>query len=191
MSYKTKLKIKKLLYEMLGFLTMMLILGISYISNKIFEMIIVISCFYLFRNMFDKQYHSKSLINCSLVSIVVFSILSHIVVDLSISILCSAILSFVTTDISYLVRDYIDNKILIKELKKNENKCLENLTEKEMIELFPKIKYDVIHLVYGYMHRENGITCIMYAYQNNISEATMYRYLKMIKENYERFLNKG
>lgn len=191
MSYKKKLRLKFFMYHLLGIVTLFTILIISWLSDRLFEMIVVVLGFYLFRSLFGKQYHSKSLLNCSFVSIVVFTIISNIVMEFSVSILCSIVLSFLVTYISYLVRDYIDDKILIKELRKTDSKCLENLTENEMIEMFPKIRYEVIHIVYGYLHRDVSITCSLYSYKNNISEATMYRYLKLIKSNYEKRLSRN
>ena len=137
-------------------------------------------CFFIFRGLFTKQYHSKSLLLCSAISLVVFTIVSFIEVKLSISILYSVVLSFTITTISYYVRDYLDRKeITIK------RKALENLTLEEMYELMPNIKRDIIEIVYGYLHKDKSLNAYGYARSKNISEPLVYKYLRKVKDEYE------
>ncbi|WP_281512266.1 accessory gene regulator B family protein [Mammaliicoccus vitulinus] len=188
-SYRNKLKLKKIFYWILSLLTFLLILVNAFIHERLIETTITAITFFVYRKMFDKQYHASSLILCSFISIIVFGFISHIEVSLSISILMSIILTFGLTSISYYIRDFIDTKILVaqyeKKLKELNTKRLEDYNEQELKQLFPKIHHDIIHIVYGYLHKPNDEKYAHYAYTNNISEATLYRYLKQVKEAYE------
>ena len=193
MSYKIKLKIKIFGYSLLGILTLITILTLSWFFDRFIEMILVIVCFYIFRPLFDKQYHSKTLIKCSIVSVIVFTIISNIVVEKSISILYAVTLSFFITLVSYYVKDYIDNTILLKQYEKKlselNTKSIYNLTEEEMYNILNKVRPEVIHIVYGYLHKPPNINAQIYAYNNNISEATLYRYVKIVRDSYVSLLS--
>ena len=190
MKYRNKLRLKLLGYSILGILTNALILVIAWLLEKEIEVAITMICFFIFRPLYEKQYHAKSLFRCSIVSIIVFTIVANIEVEKSISILLSVVLAFVITLISSYIKEFIENKILLNtyktKLESVKTKCLENLTEEEMIAFMPKIRKDVIHIVYGYLHRENKINAEIYAIQNNIGVATLYRYLKLVRDTYEK-----
>ena len=166
-----------------------MIIGFSILKSKAIETSVVILLFFIYRRMFEKQYHASSLYLCSFISIIVFIVIINIEVSLEISILMSVILTFTITLISYYVKDYLDTKVLVQKYKSKieryDIKCLENLTEEEMIELMPSIRYEILHIVYGYLHRAKTLTASGYAYRNSISEATLYRYLKQVKSKYE------
>lgn len=190
MKYRNKLRLKLLGYSILGILTNALILVIAWLLEREIEVAITMVCFFIFRPLYEKQYHAETLFRCSIISIIVFTIVANIEVEKSISILLSVILAFVITLISSYVKEFIENKILLKmyidKLESIKTKCLENLTEEEIIAFMPKIRKDVIHIVYGYLHRENKINAEIYAIQNNIGVATLYRYLKLVKDTYEK-----
>ena len=190
MKYQNKLKIKMLGYNILGFIILGIICLIAYFNSKLIETGITIILFYIYRRLFEKQYHASSLYLCGCISILVFIVVIHLEVSITISILFSVILTFIITLISYYIKDYLDNKILVKtyenKLKNINIKALENLTEEEMINLMPSLKYDVIHIVYEYLHRDKScLNASGFAYRNNISEATLYRYVKKVKDKYE------
>lgn len=190
MKYQNKLKLKMLGYNILGFIILGIICLIAYFNDKIIETGITIVLFYIYRKLFEKQYHASSLYLCGFISIIVFTIIIHLEVSITISILFSVVLTFIITLISYYIRDYLDNKILIKVYKKKLEsiniKALENLTEEEMIKLMPSLRYDVIHIVYEYLHRDKtSLNASGFAYRNGLSEATLYRYVKKVKNKYE------
>lgn len=188
MKLKNKIKLKEFYFQILGLLTLGIILGFAIWKNKAVETSITILLFFIYRRLFEKQYHASSLYLCSLISIIVFIVVIKLETNITISVLTSVMLTFVITLISYYVRDYFDNKILIKRYKEKleafSDKCLENLTEDEMIQRMPKVRYEIIHIVYGYLHRGTQ-NASLYAYKNNISEATLYRYVKQVKNKYE------
>ena len=190
MKYQHKLKLKMLGYNILGLIVLGIICLIAFLNEKLIETSITIVLFFIYRRLFEKQYHARSLFLCGVISIIVFTIIIQLEVSISISILFSVILTFIITLISYYVRDYLDNKILIKtyreKLESFNHKALENLTEDEMINLMSKISYEKIHLVYEYLHRNKAlITASGFVYKHNISERTLFRYVKEIKEKYE------
>lgn len=191
MKPKSRLKLLKLLYTGLGLLTVVLVLLIAYLNERLVETIFIIILFYIYRQFYDKQYHCRSLFMCSIVSIISFAIISRITLSLGISILYSVIITFCVTTISYLVKDYLETKVLCKEYHKRLEKLtlrstiLENATEQELLDATPNIRKEVVCLVYGYLHRPKGQLAASYAYNNYISEATLYRYLKLVKDTYE------
>ena len=189
MSYHLKLRLKFLWFNLLGFIILGTICTIAYFNNKLVETSITILLFYLFRNLFEKQYHASSLYLCGLISLIVFFVVVHLEINVATSILYSVILTFIITLLSYFVRDYIDNKLLVKKYEQKLNslnvKCIENLTEEELIYLMPKVSYETIHIVYGYLHKPKELNASGYAYRNSISERTLYRYINLVKSNYE------
>lgn len=189
MNLKTKIKIKYALYYILGIVTLGIILLIAYFYNRLIETCITIVIFYIYRGLFDKQYHSHSIYLCSIISILVFTVVINLEVNISISILSSVVITFILTLLSYYIRDYLDQKVLINTYRTKLNninvRCIENLTEEELISLMPGIRYGVLHIVYGYLHKPKELNANGYAYRNNISEATLYRYLKQVKTKYE------
>ena len=193
MSYQLRLKTKFLMYYLLGIATMVVIAFIAYLNNRLIETSITMVLFFVFKGLFDKQYHCKSLLMCSFVSIIVFTFVSLLELKLSISILASVVITFMINLISYYVRDYLDNRGEITNYKvkfnKMKSKRLEELTEAELLRLLPNIKKDTIHIVYGYIHRNKGITANEYAYKYNISEALMYKYLKQVKDEYKNLVS--
>lgn len=139
--YKIKLKLKLLSYNLLGFITILIILGIAYLNNRTIEMIFTIVLFYIFRSMYEKQYHSKSLMTCSLISIIVFYFISNLSMDIQSSILFSVILTYLMTTGSFYIRDYLDIKFPSKKKKNSNRKIIidilgqDNLSE-ECIEMY-------------------------------------------------------
>ena len=189
LNFKNKYKLKKMGYSLLSILTLLVILFNAWINGKLVEIIITIILFYIYRPMFEKQYHSSTLEKCSIVSIGVFIVVTRVSVDISVSLFLTVTTAFTMTAISYFVRDLLDYKILAEKYKKKlemfESKCLENLTEEELMKYMPNIRKEVIHIVYEYLHRDPKIKSDIFAYHNHISERTLFRYLKLVKNEYE------
>ena len=61
------------------------------------------------------------------------------------------------------------------------NKCCENYTLEELKILLPHIPYYKIEIAYKYWHRSKNTNAEIFAINNNISAATLYRYVKDIK----------
>lgn len=167
-----------------------MLMVLSFISNKLIETTIVMCLFYIFRARFEKQFHARSIFQCAIITSMVFSMVLVLELPLSLSLLFSVLFVFTLTMSSYYVRDYMDNLITIKDYEKRLNKFkkqkpLDNLSEDELFGLFPNIKYDTIHLVYLYLHRNREITANDFAIDNNISEQLIYKYLKQIKIAYK------
>lgn len=189
MKYKNKIKLKVFWFKTLGVLTLASILLISCLYDKLIETIVSIVFFYIFSPMFDKQFHSHSVYRCSFISITIYIILSRLTLRLGESVLCSMLLTFALTAGSFYFRDLLDKTVLLetyrKKLAKFEHKALENLSEVEMCEALPNVSYDIIKIVYKYLHRPKTISATAFAMRNYISEATLFRYLKKVKTAYE------
>lgn len=193
MSYQNRLRLKFAFYNILGMLILATILLIAYFYNKLIETSITIILFFIYRRLFEKQYHAKSLYLCGIISIIVFIIIIHLEVSLTLSILSSVILTFIITLISYYLRDYLDNDILVKNyekrLKTMNLKRLENLSEDEMYNLFPNIKYSELKIVYEYLHRPKGLGAEEFAYKHDLSAVSIYKYVKKVRDEYNKRLN--
>jgi hypothetical protein len=189
MKYKAKFKLKKFWYSILGILTIVAILILGLLQEKIFEMIISIICFYSFSPLFEKQYHSKSLYKCSGISIIIFFILNRITLNISSSILFTIVLTFALTSASYFIRDLLDKTVLLKyyteKAEQFKNIPLENASLDELKEKLVKLNYDIIEIVYGYLHRPKHIKAVGYARKCNIAVSTLYKYLKIVKNEWE------
>lgn len=119
--YKLKLKLKMYGYSLLGVSTLSLILLFAAFNNKLFEITATIIFFFIFRTRFEKQYHAKSLINCSIISLIVFMIVTLLTIKKSISILSIVVMTYYINTLSFYVRDYLDIKYP-KKKKKNTNR---------------------------------------------------------------------
>lgn len=165
------------------------ILIISILFNRAIEVTISIIAFHIFRRYDEKTYHAGTYIKCFCVSLISFSIVMKLSLPLQQSILFNIFAGYILSKIMYFIESYIDNKLLVKKYQEKLNNIktngLEDLTEEEMIFFMPTIRKDVIHIVYGYLHRPNNKTGQAYALENNICEATLYRYLKLVKNTYE------
>ena len=189
MKYSTKLKLKMFWYHLLGTLTILAIAVVGYLQDKLVEVVVSMICFHIFKHLFEKQSHSKSLYKCSGISIIVFIIMSRLTLSVNASMLCTVLLTFTLTAGSYYLRVLLDNTVLLETYKRKleqfEHKCLENLTELELQARLPEIPYEIIHIAYGYLHKPKTLTASGYAMKCHIGEATLYRYLKRVKTEYE------
>lgn len=59
-------------------------------------------------------------------------------------------------------------------------KCLENYSEEELKDLLPQISYEIINIVYGYLHR-GRMPVERYCEKQSISKSTLYRYILIVK----------
>lgn len=174
-----------MLYTLLGLLTLIAILFIAYINQKLIETSITIILFFIFRNLYIKQYHAKSLLLCALISVITFIFIILIELRLNTSILFSVLVAFLVTLVSYYVKDYLDNKEHINKIKELKQKSIYNLTLNEMCDLMPNINKEILDIVYGYLHKGRTITAYAYAMSKNISEPLIYKYVKKVKDTYK------
>ena len=175
-------------YRLFAFIVYGSILIIGILFNRAIEVTISIIAFHIFRRYDEKTYHASTYIKCFLTSMISFIIIMKLSLPLQQSILFQIFIGYILTKIMYFIEESIENKLLVKKYQEKidslNNKCLENLTEEEIIAFMPKIRKDVIHIVYGYLHRKNKINAEIYAIQNNIGVATLYRYLKLVRDTY-------
>jgi len=61
-------------------------------------------------------------------------------------------------------------------------KCFQNYTLEELKNLLPQIPYYKIEIVYEYWHKSRNTNAEIFAINHNISIATLYRYIKEIKQ---------
>ena len=189
MKYKSKWKLKLFWYQTFSIIVLIGILALGWIQGKLLETMTSVICFYIFRPLYEKQFHAKTVYKCNFISIIVFFIMSRLTFSVNASILCTILLTFTLTTVSYYIRVLFDKVILLETYKRKleqfEHKCLENLTELELQARLPDIPYEIIHIVYGYLHKPKTLTASGYAMKCHIGEATLYRYVKRVKTEYE------
>jgi hypothetical protein len=119
-------------------------------------------------------------------------VFSKLTLPINESVLVSIILTFILTYCSYVLKDLLDTKVLasqyakrIEQLEFPKRKALENLTKEELIEMLPHIRKDIIEIVYGYLHKPKTLNAVGYALRVSVSEATLYRYLKEVRNAYK------
>ena len=190
MKYRVKWKLKKYSIAItLSTLMLTTVFIVAYLNDRVIETLLSVLAYYLYRSFYEKQFHAKSLIQCSIISIIVLAIVSKIAMPLQISLFFTILIVFILTHGSYKLRDLIDKTLLVETYRKRleafEYKPIENLTELELQARVPRIPYEIVHIVYGYLHKGNTINATAYAMRCHISEATLYRYLKRVKTEYE------
>ena len=185
MKLRTKRKIKRIIGWLLGIVTLLTALLFAYFKNRLIETSISIFLFYVFKNLFDKQWHASSTYMCFIVTSIVLILIIYLEIPLSVSILFSAIITFILTYISYHVKIYYEDRAIINRLKKYKIKAIENLTLEELLNKLPNIKEDIIRIVYGYWHRERGVTLLEYVDSCHISQPLLYNYINKVKNAYK------
>lgn len=133
-----RIKFTTILYRILPFVTAFIILFVAYLNERLVETLITMLLFYLYRSMYVKQYHAKSLFLCSGISIIVFTIVTLLNLKLSLSICTSILLTFAITAISYRVKDYMDLQFVSTHEVDNRTKIVKILngevSEEDIIE---------------------------------------------------------
>lgn len=125
MKLKNKLLIKGLFHSLLQFTAIFLF---SWLNDCIFEMLIIIVCFFIFRTKFEKQYHALTTWGCTFLTMIIFYIVSLITPEKSISIILVIIFTYMINKVSFYYRDYLDIKNAknekVAKKKKNTNRQL-------------------------------------------------------------------
>ena len=163
-----------LFYSLIGLAELLLILIIAWFNNRLLEMIITIFLFFVYRSKYEKQFHAKSLIDCALLSVVIFGILSAFMVSKNISIMASVFCPYIITKISYYVKDYMDDKKLL-------TKKLESMTFDEMKARFTNYTEYELKAVYSYINRGNKLADNV-AMKYNYSTRQLQRIIKKMKD---------
>lgn len=114
MSLHTRLLIKGIFHSLLQFIC---IFTFGWFNGKLFETAVIYTCFFIFRGMFDKQYHAPSIWLCTLYTIIVFYIISAIAPNKELSLLLIVLLTFVINVLSFVIREYLDLKAKFTTIK--------------------------------------------------------------------------
>lgn len=112
----SKLKIKpfripaKTKYLLGTFVQFAGIFVLSYVFEKILEILIIIPLFFIFRSKYTKTFHANTMFQCSVYTLIMFIILCLLSLPICYSILSAVILCYATTNVLYYIRDYLDIK---------------------------------------------------------------------------------
>lgn len=137
MKLKNKIILKGLFHSLLQLLALLLF---GWFRDRIFEVCIYYVCFFTFRPTFPKQYHALTSWKCTFTTIIVDYIVSTIIPNKSLSLLITIILTYAINYISFLYREYLDNKDL--QAVKQNTKPKKNSKRKQIIDILGKENLD-------------------------------------------------
>ena len=164
----------QLFYSIIGVVELLLILIIASFNNRLLEMIITIFLFFVYRSKYEKQFHAETLMQCAVLSVIIFGIISAFIPSKNISILASVFVPYYVTLISYYIKDYNDkNKLLTKKL--------ESMTYDEMKARFTTYTEYEIKAVYSYINRGEKLADHI-AMKYNYSTRQLQRIIKKMKD---------
>lgn len=83
-------------------------LFLGWYFNHLIEVIIIIPLFFYFRSKYTKTFHARTMWECTLFTISMFFIIVLLAQPIAISIFLTIILCYVTTEVLYFVKDYLD-----------------------------------------------------------------------------------
>ena len=106
----------KIKYFSASFIQFSGIILLSILFERIIEVLIIIPLFFWFRSKYIKTYHSKTIWQCTLYTLIMFLIICLIAQPIYISIIITIILCFVTTELLFYIQDYLDF-LKVKEFK--------------------------------------------------------------------------
>lgn len=145
-----KLILKGLFHSVLQF---GVIFAFAWFKNCIFEMAVIYCCFFIFRSLFEKQYHATTTWLCTIYTFAVFFIVSNITPKKELSLLLIICFTYIINCISFLVRDYFDLKDKFKAMKVKISKGIDKNKLKEICKFNNLTDLETNILVYYYCDR--------------------------------------
>lgn len=137
MKLKTKFFVKGLFHSLLQFIA---VFTFAWFNNCIFEMAIIYICFFIFRTRFEKQFHALTTWGCTILTMIIFFIVSLITPEKSISLILVIMFTYMINKISFYYRDYLDIKNNFKSTTKTKKK--KNTNRQLIIEIIGKDNLD-------------------------------------------------
>lgn len=175
MSLKIKIFFKvKLYYCLLLVLQYMVLLGIAILCDKLIELLTMFPLFFVYSIMYDKQFHCKTLLKCTITSIAIFSFICFVIPSKNEFIFTSIIAMYLLTLGSYIYKDWKDKQELLQ-------KKLESLSFDEMKQRFPSYTDYDLKCVYAYINRGNK-NADNIAMKYNYSTRQIQRMIKKMRE---------
>lgn len=167
MKLKTKFLIKGLFHSLLQFIA---VFTFAWFNNCIFEIAIIYICFFIFRTRFEKQFHALTTWGCTILTMIIFFIVSLITPEKSISLILVIMFTYMINKISFYYRDYLDIK---HELNKKSTKKKKNTNRQLIIEIMGKDNLDEESIEkYCVSKGEPRLSETIYLFLNNTLEDT-------------------
>ena len=162
-------------YVLLLILQYVVMFIIAFLTDRVLEWFTMIPLFFIYTRMYSKQYHCKTLINCSIVTVCVFGISCIIMPSKNEFLFSSVIIMYVITTVSYYVKDYLDKTAKL-------SKKLESMTLDEMRERYTKYTEYELKAVYAYINRGDKLADNI-AMKYNYSTRQLQRMVKQMKDD--------
>lgn len=110
----------KFIYRIGGFiLCLCILLTYSFIVNRLVEFIIMFTMFFITKDSYTSQYHTTSMKDCLVVSIVVFIVLTRVTLSKQYSIMISLLLGAFVPYISYRLSILKHNSDMFNKIQSN------------------------------------------------------------------------
>lgn len=168
-----KLKLIDIFYWSLSIGQLLVILILGWYNDRLIEILFSLILFFVFSSLYTKRFHASRLIACSIISIIVYSIMSRIMPSFHMSILLNVLLTYFLTTMSYYIKDYIDLK---KEIKlDNVPIKIEDITIPIIAKANPDLESNDCLAIYAFLHRDRHTTAESIAMKHHMSRSTLYR----------------
>ena len=127
------------------------------------------------RAFFGMSYHAKTIITCTSLATLVFSIATRVSLPLYISILCNVLIGLLIAYILFIIAQNETNSKLLEKYKVNVS-----MMDKESIMIKFGLSEIEASMIYDYYHRENFETVEDIADRYHYNKMKIYRLLKKI-----------
>ena len=162
---------------LLSLFQFIVVFGICYlIKNTIINTLIIFISFVFMRKYFGISYHAKTILSCTTISMLIFTLATRISLPLYVSILCNILIGLLIAYILFIIAQNEANLKLLEKYKVNIN-----MMDKSSIMMKFGLSEIEASMIYDYYHRENFETVEDIAEKYHYNKMKIYRLLKKIK----------
>lgn len=162
---------------LLSLFQFIVVFGICYlIKNTIINTLIIFISFVFMRKYFGISYHAKTILSCTTISTLIFTLATRISLPLYVSILCNILIGLLIAYILFIIAQNEANLKLLEKYKVNIN-----MMDKSSIMMKFGLSEIEASMIYDYYHRENFETVEDIAEKYHYNKMKIYRLLKKIK----------
>lgn len=161
---------------LLSLFQFVVVFGICYlIKNTIVNTLIIFISFIFMRKYFGISYHAKTILSCTTISVLIFTLATRISLPLYISILCNVLIGLLIAYILFIIAQNETNLKLLEKYKVNIS-----MMDKDSIMIKFGLSEIEASMIYDYYHRENFETVEDIAERYHYNKMKIYRLLKKI-----------
>jgi accessory gene regulator protein AgrB len=161
---------------LLSLFQFVVVFGICYlIKNTTINTLIIFISFVFMRAFFGISYHAKTVLSCTTISVLIFTLATRVSLPLYISILCNILIGLLIAYILFIIAQNETNSKLLEKYKVNVS-----MMDKDSIMIKFGLSEIEASMIYDYYHRENFETVEDIADRYHYNKMKIYRLLKKI-----------